>query len=78
VVERPWADGIALNHCGCNTMYFANAWLAPNRDLALLVTANLGLSAFDATDAAIQGLVSLRQPVTSAGGAAAETGGAAP
>lgn len=78
VVERPWSDGIALNHCGCNTMYFANAWLAPSRDLAFLVTANLGLSAFDATDAAIQGLVSLRQPGGTAGGAASGTGGATP
>jgi hypothetical protein len=46
-----------LNHCGCNTMYFANAWLAPKKDLAILVCANLGLDAFQPTDEAVAELV---------------------
>jgi CubicO group peptidase (beta-lactamase class C family) len=60
VVEREWGRGAVLNHCGCNTMYFANVWIAPKRDLALLVTSNLGLPAFDATDEAVAALIKLQ------------------
>jgi CubicO group peptidase (beta-lactamase class C family) len=59
VFERPWAGGKALNHCGCNTMYYANAWLAPARGFAILVCSNLGLDAFEATDAAAGALLPL-------------------
>ncbi len=56
-VERSWGGGQVLNHCGCNTMYYANAWLAPERDFAVLVCANQGLDAFDATDEAVSALI---------------------
>lgn len=57
VAERPWAGGRALNHTGCNTLYFANAWVAPERDFAVLVCANQGEDAFPATDAAAAALI---------------------
>jgi CubicO group peptidase (beta-lactamase class C family) len=37
---QPWAGGPALNHAGSNTMWYAVAWLAPNKDLAVLVACN--------------------------------------
>jgi len=40
-VERPWAGGRALNHAGSNTMWFANAWLAPEKRLVLAVVENV-------------------------------------
>ena len=60
VTERDWAGGTALNHCGCNTMNYANAWLAPRRDFAVLVCANQGGDeAFKATDEAVSALIRL-------------------
>lgn len=40
--ERPWADGLALNHSGSNTMNFAIVWMAPKKDIAALVCVNSG------------------------------------
>lgn len=41
VADRPWAGaGKALSHAGSNTMWFAVTWLAPAKDLAVLVTTN--------------------------------------
>ena len=34
--------GRTLSHAGSNTMWFAVAWLAPERDFAVLVTCNQG------------------------------------
>jgi CubicO group peptidase (beta-lactamase class C family) len=57
VAERGWAGGKAFNHGGDNTMNFANVWIAPARDFAILVCANQGgKTAFQATDAAVMGL----------------------
>lgn len=61
VTRRDWAGGPALNHCGCNTLFFANVWLAPERDFAVLVVANQGLDAFEATDAAVAAVVRARE-----------------
>ena len=38
--NQPWAAGPALTHAGSNTMWFAVAWLAPKKDLAVLVACN--------------------------------------
>jgi len=38
--NQPWAGGPALTHAGSNTMWFAVAWLAPNKDFAVLVACN--------------------------------------
>ncbi len=42
VTERPWAGGTALTHSGSNTMWYAVVWIAPARELAVLVTTNIG------------------------------------
>ncbi len=42
VVERGWADGIALTHSGSNTMWYATVWIAPKRDRIYLVATNVG------------------------------------
>lgn len=34
------SGGVALTHAGSNTMWFASAWLAPAKDLAVLVACN--------------------------------------
>ena len=42
VLKRDWAGGKALNHAGSNTMNFCVAWVAPERDFAVLVCTNQG------------------------------------
>jgi CubicO group peptidase (beta-lactamase class C family) len=60
VVDRKWSGGAALNHSGDNTMNFANVWVAPRRDLAMLVCVNQsGRTAFQASDEAVGALMDL-------------------
>jgi CubicO group peptidase (beta-lactamase class C family) len=60
VVQRSWAGGKALNHGGDNTMNFANVWVAPDRNFAILVCVNQsGNKAFQATDAAVGAMIDL-------------------
>ncbi len=60
VVQRDWAGGKALNHGGDNTMNFANVWVAPGRNFAILVCVNQsGNKAFQATDAAVGAMIDL-------------------
>jgi len=59
VAERAWGGGTVLNHCGCNTMFYANAWVAPQRGFAILVCCNQGADAFAATDEAVSALIGL-------------------
>jgi CubicO group peptidase (beta-lactamase class C family) len=60
VVQRSWAGGKALNHGGDNTMNFANVWVAPNKDFAILVCVNQsGNIAFNATDEAVGAMIDL-------------------
>jgi len=62
VVQRGWAGGKALNHGGDNTMNFANVWVAPNKDFAILVCVNQsGDTAFQATDKAVGAMIDLLQ-----------------
>jgi len=42
VTTRDWGGGKVLNHAGCNTMHYAVAWVAPLRDVAVLVCCNQG------------------------------------
>jgi len=57
-VERAWGGGTVLNHAGDNTMNFANAWVAPRRDFAVLVCVNQsGHTAFQASDEAVTALI---------------------
>ena len=60
VVQRGWAGGKALNHGGDNTMNFANVWVAPSRNFAILVCVNQsGTKAFQATDAVAVAMIDL-------------------
>jgi CubicO group peptidase (beta-lactamase class C family) len=42
VVTRDWAQGIALNHAGSNTMFYTVIWVAPATDFAIIVATNAG------------------------------------
>ena len=58
VTSRGWGGGTVLTHAGCNTMNYANVWIAPKRDMAFLVCLNQGDDvAFKASDEAIAGLI---------------------
>jgi CubicO group peptidase (beta-lactamase class C family)/dienelactone hydrolase len=56
--ELPWADGLVLAHNGSNTMWFAEAWIAPKKNVAYVAAANMGMPAGEAAcDAAIAALI---------------------
>lgn len=38
--NQPWAGGPALTHAGSNTMWYAVAWLAPEKDFAVVIACN--------------------------------------
>ena len=40
VVEREWANGIALTHSGSNTMWFVTVWVAPELNRAYIAGTN--------------------------------------
>ena len=62
VVQRGWGGGAVLNHGGDNTMNFANVWVAPKKDFAILVCVNQsGDTAFQASDEAVGALIKLLQ-----------------
>ena len=66
VVERAWGGGRVLNHAGDNTMNYANVWLAPRRDFAILICINQsGDTAFRASNEAVDGLIALHAAGTS-------------
>jgi CubicO group peptidase (beta-lactamase class C family) len=61
--QRDWASGMALNHAGSNTMFYAVAWLAPERGRAYLVVANHGRKvASGAGNAAVASLLDAYPP----------------
>jgi CubicO group peptidase (beta-lactamase class C family) len=57
--DRTWANGAAFNHTGSNTLWFANVWVAPNRDRAFMTVTTRGdvAAAFPASDAAVAALI---------------------
>lgn len=59
VVSRPWAGGIAFDHQGSNTFWYADVWVAPARDRAFMTVTNRGDAAvaFPAVDTAVAALV---------------------
>ena len=63
VVSRSWAGGTALTHTGSNTLWYATAWLAPEKDLALVVATNCATNAAATdVDAAFGPLITLYAP----------------
>jgi len=62
VVQRGWGGGTVLNHGGDNTMNFANVWVAPKKNFAILVCLNQsGDTAFQASDEAVGAMIKLLQ-----------------
>ncbi len=60
ISQRSWGGGTVLHHAGDNTMNFANVWIAPKRDFAVIACVNQsGDKAFTATDEAIVALMKL-------------------
>ncbi len=58
VADRPWAGGKAMTHTGSNNRSSAVVWMAPARDLAILVAANAGIAeAGPALDAVVAILI---------------------
>ena len=44
VLERKWAGGRALMHSGSNTMFYVVVWMAPEKNCAVIVAANIGVN----------------------------------
>lgn len=66
VHQREWGGGTVLSHGGSNTMNYANVWIAPKRDFAVLVCVNQGGDAgFMASDEAVGALIDayIKNPV---------------
>ena len=62
VVSREWGGGKVLQHSGDNTMNYANVWIAPRRNFAILVCVNQGGNvAFQASDAAVAALIKIAE-----------------
>jgi len=61
-VQRSWGGGTVLTHAGSNTMNYAVVWIAPLRDIAVLVCTNQGGSAAArGCDEAASALIALQQ-----------------
>ena len=62
VANRVWADGRTLTHSGSNTMWFCVAWVAPLKNMAVLVACNQGGDAAQkACDQAAATAIALQQ-----------------
>ena len=44
VLERKWAGGRAITHSGSNTMFYVVVWMAPEKNCAVIVAANIGVT----------------------------------
>ena len=42
VTKADWTNGLALYHQGSNTLWVAQIWVAPKRDVAIVVATNQG------------------------------------
>jgi CubicO group peptidase (beta-lactamase class C family) len=64
VANRDWAQGLTLSHNGSNTLWYADIWIAPTRNAALMTATNTadcpsqGVG-FNACDAAISTMVGI-------------------
>jgi hypothetical protein len=55
LVEGNWAGGVAYGHAGSNGIYYADAYVVPNLNYAVMVAANAGGSATaDAVEKAVE------------------------
>ncbi len=63
VRQRSWASGLTLSHTGSNNFWYADIWIAPQRNAALLAATNTADCpsedvGFNACDAAISAMIS--------------------
>jgi CubicO group peptidase (beta-lactamase class C family) len=56
-LEKTWADGVVLTHTGTNTYNFANVWLAPKRNSALMSTTNIVRDSHTSTNKVITDII---------------------
>jgi CubicO group peptidase (beta-lactamase class C family) len=60
ITDRPWAGGLALNHCGSNTTWFCDVWIAPAKNFAVMFATNYGSDPVDrAADEGVSALIDL-------------------
>lgn len=58
VAKRAWAGGNALTHSGSNNMFYTVIWIAPEKNAAIIVCANVGVDyAFTGCDNAVAALI---------------------
>lgn len=58
VMSRPWGGGQVLSHSGSNNMFYTVFWIAPEKNFAVVVCANVGVdSAFNGCDKAVGQLI---------------------
>ena len=56
--RRDWAKGLVLSHTGSNNLSYAEVWMVPSRDFAVLAATNCGgMAALDACDELCQAVV---------------------
>jgi CubicO group peptidase (beta-lactamase class C family) len=75
ITTRPWAKGTregdvgrVFTHAGSNTMWFAVAWIAPEKNLSILIACNAaGESGPKAADEAAQAMIKALQTAESSG-----------
>ena len=58
VVQRSWANGVAIAHSGSNTLWYATGWIAPAIDRAYFVAANAAEANLDETANTLDAVVS--------------------
>jgi CubicO group peptidase (beta-lactamase class C family) len=63
VLERAWGGGTVYSHSGSNTMNFCTIWLAPQKNLTLLIACNQGgnAAALACDQAATKALQAIQQ-----------------
>lgn len=60
LLQRSWAQGPVLYHNGSNTLNYANVWIAPLKNAAIMSTTNIsGEDALKATDEAISSMIKI-------------------
>jgi len=62
ILQRNWTGGRALNHGGRTAISLSNVWIAPGKNIAILICVNQGGPiAFDGSDEAVRQVIKLFQ-----------------
>ena len=64
VIERDWAEGVALTHTGSNNLSYSLVWMAPQQDFGVVVVTNIGMGveSLEALDEAADALIDMYLP----------------